>query len=175
MALSHNTFIRYLNSIYLQATGVTEAKDVADFLFYCQSWCSVIHEHHSSEEKMLFPRMEDYTGEKGIMDDAVEEHKAFNTGIDNFEKYVRETKPEEYDGKKLRALIDDFAPALTKHLRQEIGKLIVVGEQFGGDKLFETFDKFETELVKESRLQWDPVSVFFCPLHFKISLIGIRH
>jgi hemerythrin-like domain-containing protein len=161
MALAHNIMIRYLNSIYLQATGITQAKDIADFLFYCQSWCGVIHAHHSEEEKKLFPRMEAYTGEKGIMDDCVEEHKVFDTGIDNFEKYVRDAKPEEYDGKKLRTLIDDFAPALMKHLRQEIAKLIVVGEQFGGDKLYDTFDKFETELVKESRLQWDPVSFPF--------------
>ena len=117
MAYPHNLMIRYLNSIYLQATGVTKPKDIADFLFYCQSWCGVVHEHHKEEETKFFPLVETYAGEKGIMDECLEEHRAFETGFHVFDEYVKKTKPEEYDGKKIRSLINDFAVPLVKHLR----------------------------------------------------------
>lgn len=157
MALAHNLMIRYLNSIYLQATGVEKAKDISDFLFYCKTWCTTIHEHHEGEEKVFFPRIDEYSGEKGVMEDAVDEHKTFTPGLGEFEKYVSQTKPDDYDGKILRSLIDAFAPALVKHLGAEIWKLIDVGEKFGGDKLQTTFDAFEEELLNESRKLWDPV------------------
>jgi hemerythrin-like domain-containing protein len=158
MALAHNLMIRYLNSIYLQASGVEKTKDISDFLFYCQTWCSTIHEHHEGEEKGFFPRIDEYSGEKGVMEDAVDEHKTFTPGLNDFQEYVgHQTKPEEYDGKKIRSLIDAFAPALVKHLRAEISKLIEVGEKFGGDKIQTTFDTFEAELLTKSRKLWDPV------------------
>jgi hemerythrin-like domain-containing protein len=160
MALAHNLLIRYLNSIYLQATGISKTKDVTDFLFYCQSWCSVIHEHHAGEEKPLFPRIEKLTGETDIMEESVEEHKAFSAGIDEFERCVRDTSAEEFDGQKLRSLIDAFAPALLKHLRAEVSTLVTIGERYGGDKLHAIFDAFETEIMKESRATWDPVSSY---------------
>lgn len=159
MALAHNLMIRYLNSIYLQATGVRKHKDIADFLFYCQTWCGTIHEHHEGEETGFFPRIEEYSGEKGVMDQCVDEHHEFTAGIANFEKHVRDTKPEDYDGKQLREMIDSFAPALVRHLGAEILKLIEVGEKYGGEKIQTTFDKFEQELMKESRPKWDPVSI----------------
>lgn len=155
MALAHNMFIRYLNSIYLQATGISQPKDIADFLFYCQTWYKVIHEHHTGEEKVLFPRIDALTGE-GSMEESAEEHKLFGDGIDEFYKYVSDTKPEEYDGAKLRSIIDSFAPALIKHLRAEVQKLIEVGEKVGGDKLQVLFDEFEAQIMKESRKEWDP-------------------
>lgn len=150
--------IRYLNSIYLQATGVDNAKDIGDFLFYCQTWCSTIHEHHEGEEQGLFPQMDAYSGVEGLMEEAVDEHKAFTPGLNEFEFYARQTRPEDYDGNKIRSLINAFAPALVKHLGAEVSKLVEVGEKFGGEKLQETFDTFEEKLMKESRKNWDPVS-----------------
>ena len=156
MALAHNMFIRYLNSIYLQASGISQPKDIADFLFYCQTWYKVLHEHHTGEEKVLFPSIDAVTGE-GSMEESAEEHKLFGDGTDEFYKYVSDTKPEEYDGTKLRSIIDGFAPALIKHLRAEVQKLIEVGEKLGGDKLQVLFDEFEAQIMKESRKEWDPV------------------
>ena len=36
MALAHNIMVRNLNAIYLQAEGVKEPKDIADFLIFCR-------------------------------------------------------------------------------------------------------------------------------------------
>lgn len=157
MTLAHNLMIRYLNSIYLQATGITQSDDIAAFLFYCRAFCQLLHEHHRAEEEGFFPMIEEYTGKKGIMDREVEQHKAFDSSLHLFEQYVSETQPEDYSGSKLRTLIDEFAPALLKHLYAEVSSLISVGEEFGGDQLRQTFDGWEKELVKESQAKADPV------------------
>lgn len=156
MALAHNLMIRYLNSIYLQATGITKTSYITDFMFYCQAWCGIIHEHHTQEEEKFFPAVEAYSGQKGLMDGLVEEHHSFAAGLEKFEQYVNNTKADYYDGKALRAMIEDFAPALVKHLHAEIAMLVKVGEAFGGDKLQTTYDLWESEIVKESRAKADP-------------------
>jgi len=76
MALVHNVIIRSYNSIYLQAPRLKEA-DVPDFLHYCQAWYVLMIGHHDSEERILFPGIEEATGMKGIMDDDVQEHGEF--------------------------------------------------------------------------------------------------
>lgn len=159
MALAHNLLIRYLNSMYLQATGVTRSEDVEAFFFYCRAWCTIIHEHHQGEETSFFPKIAEYTAEKDIMNTSVEQHKAFESGLQTFEKYVTETPLGDYSGSVLRTLLDDFAPALVKHLHAEISTLLAVGEKFGGEKLQNSYDEWEKEIMKKSRTSADPVSL----------------
>src|SRR4051794_33719179 len=74
MALSHNVFIRGLNSIYLQAPNL-QPEDHSDFINYCKCWCAVLNNHHRMEEATVFPLIEELTNEKGIMDVNVEQHR----------------------------------------------------------------------------------------------------
>ena len=53
MALSHNVFIRGLNSIYLQAPHV-QPSDVPDFIEYSKCWVEVLNNHHEMEETGVF-------------------------------------------------------------------------------------------------------------------------
>jgi hypothetical protein len=46
MTLAQDILLLNLNSIYLQYEQVTEPKDVADFLIYCQYSIEEIHTHH---------------------------------------------------------------------------------------------------------------------------------
>jgi hemerythrin-like domain-containing protein len=161
MALAHNLLIRYLNSIYLQATGISRSEDVEAFLFYCQAWCTIIHEHHHGEENIFFPTIAEYTAKKDIMNTSVEQHKDFDSGMQKFEKYVTETPSNAYSGSMLRKLVDDFAPALVKHLHAEISTLLSVGEEFGGEKLQKSYDEWEKQIMKESRAKSDPVFLSF--------------
>lgn len=69
----HNILIRCYNSIYLQAPKVKPV-DVPDFLQYCLVWQDAVHIHHTGEEEVLFPMIEERTGKKGIMDTQVAEH-----------------------------------------------------------------------------------------------------
>ena len=122
MALVHNIFIRVLNCIYLQALNVESEKDTSDFIIFTWSWVLTLHEHHRNEENIFFPMLEDYIGTKGAMEKNVEQHHAFEPGLNALETYVVAVKDgkEKYDGAKIIALIDSFGPVLAKHLTEEI-------------------------------------------------------
>lgn len=74
MALGHNVIIRGLNSIYRQAPHL-KPEDYADFIAYAKCWSDVLDAHHTAEETSLFPQIEARTGEKGIMEANVEQHR----------------------------------------------------------------------------------------------------
>jgi hypothetical protein len=125
MALAHNGIIRGLNSIYLQALHIPSSSPstVRDFLIYCQCWCESMHHHHDSEEQLFFPDIEKITGIAGLMEGNVEQHRAFTPGFEAFHAYAKSCLPEDYDGEKVKELIDAFAVPLHRHLVDEIDTL----------------------------------------------------
>jgi hypothetical protein len=145
MALAHNGILRGLNSIYLQATHIPrEALDVIeDFLTYCQCWCESMHHHHDAEEKEFFPSIELISGVQGIMERNVEQHRAFTPGFDLFQEYSRTCPPEEYQGEKIKSLIEAFAEPLAQHLHDEIDTLraLDVYDSEGIRKAYKRFEK----------------------------------
>ncbi|KAH8770313.1 hypothetical protein BGZ57DRAFT_1017042 [Hyaloscypha finlandica] len=147
MANAHNGMLRALNSIYQQCIFVKEPKDVKDLLLYATFWCDWIHEHHTGEETFLFPQIEEITGVKGLMEVNVAQHHAFMEGLEAFHKYAKETKVEEYDGLKLKLLIDRFGGKLTKHLTEEIGTLLGL-KTYDGPALKKAYLKFDGEMRK---------------------------
>ncbi len=74
MVLSHNVIIRGLNSIYRQAPNL-KPEDHADFIAYAKCWAEVLDAHHTAEETSLFPQIEEKTGERGLMEANVEQHR----------------------------------------------------------------------------------------------------
>jgi hemerythrin-like domain-containing protein len=150
MCLAHNLLLRWLNSIYLQAPHVKSPTDVSDFITYAQVWHESIHHHHAMEEEYFFPWIETYSGEKGIMDRNVQQHEAFHKGLEEFGEYVHNVKVEEYDGIKLRGVVDGFGEALKLHLREEIKTLIGL-ERFGGEKLSKTWDELEKKVQSDMK------------------------
>lgn len=126
MALVHNTILRGLNSIYIQAPNVEEDRDVKDFLTYMYSWSLLVHIHHDTEESLLFPMLEKDIGIPGWMEKNVEQHKAFGPGIKAYDEYVANarTGKEKFDGVKIRNLIDSFGTILMQHLTEEIQTFI---------------------------------------------------
>lgn len=158
MALAHNIMIRYINSIYLQATGFNAKAETEAFLLYCRAFCTILNEHHDGEEKIFFPKIDSFATTKGTMEQCVEEHHAFEAGFKKFEKYVTETAVQDYRGEDLRVIIHDFGPALLTHLHSEISTLLVVGEKYGGEKIQKAFDEWEAETIKVARSTSNPVS-----------------
>jgi hemerythrin-like domain-containing protein len=75
MALGHNVLIRGLNSIYLQAPHVVP-QDYAHFISYALCWAEVLDAHHEIEETSLFPAIERITGEVGVMEKNIEQHRS---------------------------------------------------------------------------------------------------
>jgi hemerythrin-like domain-containing protein len=172
MVLAHNVTLRHLNSIYLQATGVHESEDIKDFLFFCKTWVDELHEHHKGEEEKLFPMLDRFTGVRRIMSKCEDQHKAFFPGVEAFSQYVQGTSIKDYDGKKLRELIDVFADALILHLYHEPLELLGLGEKYGGTKLKKVWDKFEADLIKDGMSKWDKVLMILVLL-YPSSLVSV--
>ncbi|EHK20680.1 uncharacterized protein TRIVIDRAFT_192611 [Trichoderma virens Gv29-8] len=147
MAFAHNGMIRALNSIYQQCIHVSTLIDIADLLKYAQFWCQWLREHHHGEEELLFPQIEKITGEKGLMERNVAQHHAFESGLVKFETWLNDSKPENYHGKELRALIDSFGKILIQHLTEEIQTLLALG-QYDGQALKEAWTVFDLEMRK---------------------------
>jgi hemerythrin superfamily protein len=61
----HNSIFRGYNSIFHQATHVTEA-DKSDFIGYCLTWHKVLKMHAENEETNLFPRTKELLEDKTI-------------------------------------------------------------------------------------------------------------
>lgn len=146
MALAHNLLLRNLNAIYLQAMGVKLPTDITDFVIMCQIWWETVHHHHSMEEEHFFPLIEEYSGEKDIMETNIHQHAAFQAGVEQFRIYVFQTTPEEYDGRTLIKIIDSFGPVLTKHLTEEIDSLLAL-DKFGGDKLEKSYRVLDAKIL----------------------------
>jgi len=144
MANVHNTFIRTLNTIYLQAPYITTPGLAADFFQYCRSLGSLLYLHHSQEEAVLFPKWEKLSGQKGIMEVNVHQHEKFQPKLAEFNTYVETTKPGDYNAEKMKELIDAFAPALMTHLADEIPTIMAL-RKYGND-VKKAHDEFEMEV-----------------------------
>jgi hypothetical protein len=142
MTLSHNSIIRGFNSIYQQAPriGVSSNKD---FIAYCLAWQKLVHTHHYYEEIGFFPAIEEATGQKGIMDSAVNEHgksrnsshsphfrdpwlnkiytATFHDGLEQFKTYLESLTlhEEDFSASELLKIMDSFSTALHAHLATE--------------------------------------------------------
>ncbi len=125
MAQTHNTIFRGLNAIYHQAKQVAPGtKDAEDLLFFCSVTCDFIHCHHNAEETAYFPAIEEAAGIPGLMECNIEQHRAFEEGLDRLQQYAQETSKDEFDGDELRRVIDDLAGPLGTHLHEEIPSIL---------------------------------------------------
>ena len=125
MALIHNTILRALNSSYNQCLAVKAGtSDADDSLFYNQRIFNMLHEHHMDEEERMFPAIEELAGVRGLMDQNIEQHKAFEGGVERFREYVYSRSMKDYDGLELQGLIDGFGSVVTIHLHDEIPSLL---------------------------------------------------
>lgn len=79
----------------------------------------------------MFPKIEALTGEEGTMEGNVEQHHLFEPGLEALGKYATSTSIEDYDGKKVQEIIDDFGEILTTHLADEIPTLLALDKYDG--------------------------------------------
>lgn len=142
MAFAHNAMLRGINSIYLQAPHVHQPKDIADLLFLVKSWSTWVSHHHLLEETQMFPGFESVAGQKGLLDGNVEQHHSFEPGLKKLQSYAVDTKSNEYDGKHLQAIIDEFATSLKEHLYEEINTLLAL-RPYDGPALLKVYKECE--------------------------------
>lgn len=120
----HNTLLRGLNAIYLQAPHVSSSTDIRDFLFFCAAWVKTVEHHHNIEERVLFPAIEDFTKKPGLMEGNHQQHEAFTPGLNRFLQYAQNTTPENYSSETLKGIVNSFTSSLMKHLVDEIDTLL---------------------------------------------------
>lgn len=162
MIIIHNVLLRGINSIYLQCVNVQKAPKPAkgpsvteNFTHYALQWGETIEEHHHIEETILFPGMAEAVGEPELMAAEVGQHKAFHDGLDGYIAYLKAViaKEQEYDGLKLRGIIDAFMPILRQHLMDEIVTLKGL-ERFEGEKrekLIKTAKKLAAQIKEDAQ------------------------
>lgn len=131
MTLVHNCIIRGINAVYLQCCNVSERgslEDKLDFANFASQWSEFVNEHHTMEETLIFPGINEIAGVPGLMDANIDEHKAFHEGLDKYVEYLNEVKKnvESFEGEKLKAIIDEFMPTLRTHLDNEIDTLLLL-------------------------------------------------
>lgn len=102
--------------------------------------------HHAGEETIFFPEVEQLTGQKGIMDQNVEQHHAFLPGMDAWTQYASDCMTDgsqRFDAVHFKKLIDGFAPQLVSHLTEEIQTLLALDKYDIAEvkKAWHNFDK----------------------------------
>ncbi|PMD31795.1 hypothetical protein L207DRAFT_640607 [Hyaloscypha variabilis F] len=123
MCFVHNLFFRNLNAIWLQYEQVSKPKDVADFMVFCHLHWS--QRAHGNEYRTT---------------------QGFEKGLTRFGEYVYSVKPEEYDPKAFKEILDSFTPALVRHLNDEIPTLMAL-EKYGADKLMKAWKDLEKRIL----------------------------
>ena len=126
MAHAHNVLIRGLNSIYQQAPNVSELQDAEDFLSFCRAWVEMVEHHHDNEETTMFPKLAAFTENPSIMAGNLAQHEAFQEGLHKLHNYAVNTEAHAYNAATVKKIIDSFAPALIKHLHEEIGTFLAL-------------------------------------------------
>ncbi|KAF9469573.1 hypothetical protein BDZ94DRAFT_1151020 [Collybia nuda] len=92
--------------------------DLQNFLGYCEAWAVSIEVHHDSEEKVVFPFLNqkmDFSGE-------IEQHKAIHDTLDKILATIHDarTDPSKFDATKMNALMLEFKDPLFSHLDEEV-------------------------------------------------------
>jgi hemerythrin-like domain-containing protein len=143
MANVHNTIIRGINSMLLQARHIPAA-DSADFVRFALAFCVLLHEHHETEETLYFPMIDAATGVENLMDKNVVQHEEFSPGLQHFDRYVKQiiNGVAVYDAAKFVGLLEVWAESLVLHLTDEIDTLVAL-EKFDIDWV--TFNKKVSE------------------------------
>lgn len=122
----HNMFIRAINSIILQSPYVTKPADIADLLFYTKTVVITIAAHHDGEEQHLFPGLAEYTKKPSIMAVNQAQHADFHDGLEKLGEYCTTTSLADYSYEKFKSIIDSFAEALFRHLKDEIPTILAL-------------------------------------------------
>ena len=105
-----------------------------------------MHHHHDVEEENFFPNIEKISGIPGLMETNKEQHRAFTPGFEHFQEYCRTCEPKDYDGARLRSLLEGFAEPLTRHLHDEIDTLKALNK-YDSDQVRQAYKQLEKILM----------------------------
>ena len=134
MAAAHNMFIQGLNAMIRHGPTVNEDK-VEPFMIFCLTvvcrpslyyfpffiLCAFqldsIHQHHTLEETVYFPALEEKLG-KGALSGNIEEHGEFVPNLEALEEWCKKVQGGEivYDGQTFLGMVEAFADTMVAHM-----------------------------------------------------------
>ncbi len=135
MTHAHNTFLRNLNATLLQGPHIADPStsptynlsDITDLLFFVAAWLKMLNHHHHVEEIVLFFLLAAVPGmPAGYLDAPLEQHQAFHDGLAELQVFCAKhlAEPAGSRWSEMERIIHAFAPALLRHLGDEIGVLL---------------------------------------------------
>ena len=155
--------------MYLQAPYIPKA-EVADFLFFVNSWSDWVLHHHQLEETQMFPGFEGIPGVKpGQLGNNVEQHHTFSKGLEVLKKYALETTESVYDGSKMREIIDTFSAEIRQHLGDEIDTLwgLDCCDKGQEKNLLKVYKDCEAEAARQDKSVVPPMVLGLCDKTFQ--------
>ena len=117
-------------------------------VIFCQAAFEVIYTHHQSEEANFLPQISEYTGDPDIKQKNIEQHRAFDAGLTDFEENISKLTPKRYDRSESKRLLDDFAAFLVVQLNDEMMTLLGL-QKYGGEKLGLIFEDFNKNVINQ--------------------------
>lgn len=129
------------------------------------AWCAWVKEHHLLEDDVMFPSFEQAAGKPGLLQKSCDQHQDFILGLEELHR-LSETDASEYSSDKIRTLIENFAPAMHKHLSEEIDALIAMKE-YDHAALMSAYEKSEERIhgigdeAKVSRHRYAPEKISY--------------
>ncbi|KAG6877353.1 hypothetical protein C0993_008314 [Termitomyces sp. T159_Od127] len=114
MIHAHDTFKLGYDTI-LSHLDSPPKDDLKNFLGYCEAWASSIESHHTSEEEVVFPFINqkmDFSGEKA-------QHELIHTNLDKILSWIFAAKddPTKFDATVLKNMMNEFKEPLVGHGR----------------------------------------------------------
>ncbi|KAK2740964.1 hypothetical protein FQN55_008519 [Onygenales sp. PD_40] len=160
MALTHNTIFRGLNSIYHHAPLVQPStQDASDLLQFCGIVYDFIHGHHTIEEQVYFPGIEEASGIPGLMVENFEQHKRLDEGLQAFQEYAEKTTASSYDPETLRRLIDDMVEPLGNHMHDEVPTILDLHDKLESETLKSIYGKMHKAAEKQDMFKSGPFAI----------------
>lgn len=142
----HNHFRWEYKNVYDNALGGYAKKrgqNLQRFLREAEQLAHHLDMHHRIEEAYIFPllakkmpQFKDGGRDKGAH---IRAHKGIHDGLERYQAYINSCKsnPDNYDGEKLRSLMDAFHDVLFNHLDSEVEDLGAESVQKAGFTLEE--------------------------------------
>jgi len=127
MQLYHNHFRHTFNHIYERSGSVDsdDEEELNDLLVTGSGLYRHLDAHHSIEEAYIFPVLGERMPHFAKDGEHLKEHEEIHKGLDEFIAYIRKCRkdPKEWDGDKMRKILDSFRGILFKHLDHEVESL----------------------------------------------------
>jgi hemerythrin-like domain-containing protein len=100
-----------------------------DLRMYCLTFCSVLEEHHTGEDRQLFPFLAGRHPELGpVLEELVRDHVQVAEILDQITGLIREmgAQPDPAEVARMRTELDGLAALLENHLNYEEKKLVPI-------------------------------------------------